>query len=236
MGLLRQLRQQIADRLAADSYFEDIPVLTEDRGDVENEIARALGTLTETGGKIGICAVVLTPFARIRTQELPGPYLDPLQLSVTIEENVLVNQATGGTQKHCSDVAERVATLLHKWLPDGHTRPVLVSGNGISVVEPVIGTLAYAVALSFAAGLSVSLDQVATPTANPDGGVAPQTVTLACATAGAAIFYTIDGKFPSPTVGTLYTAPFEVAAACTLKAAAFLAGYLTSEVKQSVFT
>lgn len=235
-GLLATLRAQIQDRLEADAYFADIPVFTEETGDVENQIARALGTLTETGGKIGTCAVVLTARADVRESGLPGPYLDPVYLLVHIEESVLVNQSAQGTQKACSDVAERVMALLHRWTPDGRARPMLCGDGGIQPADPQFGDRAYDVTVRTAGGFDPELSQVATPTADPAAGAAPQTVELACATAGAAIFYTLDGKFPSPTAGTLYSAPIEVATAATLKAAAYLAGYLNSDVLVARFT
>jgi hypothetical protein len=203
MGMLRQLRQQVVDRLQADSYFEDMPVLVEDKGDLDNEIARALGALTETGGKVGCCVVVMSPRADVKNPNVSKPVLDPIVITIHVEEAVLINQSTQGTQKHCSDVAERVAALLHWWTPDGRQSPLLAGAGALQAVEPVIGDVAYAAILRATGGLSVTLSQVATPTSSPDGGATPATVTLACATAGAAIFYTLDGKHPSPTAGTL---------------------------------
>lgn len=67
-------------------------------------------------------------------------------------------------------------------------------------------------------------DTVATPTISPNGGTftAPQAVTLACATVGAVIRYTLDGSTPTAT-STLYSAPFTLSALGTtvVKAMAF---------------
>jgi hypothetical protein len=49
-------------------------------------------------------------------------------------------------------------------------------------------------------------------------------ITLTCATAGASIYYTTDGTYPTPTNGTLYTAPF---AAPELGTTIRAAGYKT---------
>lgn len=238
MGLLLQLRTQIQQRLQAVAYFADIPILTEEIGDLENEISRALGALTVTGGKLGVCAVVMTARADVRNPNVPGPYLEEIGIAVHVEESVLINQSATGTQKPCSDIAEQVLAALHNWTPVGRGRPIQAAPAGaLTVGAPLIGDRAYICSLRTAAGVSATaLSTVATPTASPDGGETPATVTLACATAGAAIFYTTDGSDPSPIAGTLYTAPVAVAAAATLKARAYLAGYLDSATKTSVYT
>jgi hypothetical protein len=79
--------------------------------------------------------------------------------------------------------------------------------------------------------------QCATPTISPNGGSfsSAQTVTLA-STAGASIYYTLDGSTPTP-ASTLYTAPFSVTASATLNCAAFYPGvYLPSAIAIATFT
>ena len=46
MGQLSQLVSLISDRLQADTEFANVTVLTERKGDIENEIGRALATRT----------------------------------------------------------------------------------------------------------------------------------------------------------------------------------------------
>ena len=79
---------------------------------------------------------------------------------------------------------------------------------------------------------------VATPTITPNGGVftAAQQVTLADATAGAAIRYTLDGSTPTAT-STLYSAPFTISALgdTTVNAIAFTAT-AQSAMASAVFT
>lgn len=62
---------------------------------------------------------------------------------------------------------------------------------------------------------------VRTPTFSPDGGTytSAQSVTISCATAGAAIYYTTDGSTPTAS-STKYTAPVTVSESLTLKAIA----------------
>ena len=69
-----------------------------------------------------------------------------------------------------------------------------------------------------------------------------ETVTIAPAASGgvtvpgAAIFYTLDGSFPAPRHGALYTAPFSVTPGLTAQATAWLAGYLSSPTAKHLCT
>ena len=59
-------------------------------------------------------------------------------------------------------------------------------------------------------------------------------VTLTCATNGAAIYYTLDGTTPSES-STLYTGPIELTRTTTVKARAILSGYARSDVFTRTF-
>jgi len=78
---------------------------------------------------------------------------------------------------------------------------------------------------------------VKTPTASPDGGsfTGSQTVTLACETEGADIYYTIDGSTPTNS-NTKYTEAFTLSDTTTVKAMAVKAGMKNSEVMTVIFT
>jgi hypothetical protein len=56
-------------------------------------------------------------------------------------------------------------------------------------------------------------------------GATGDTIILACETAGAAIYYTTDGTYPTPTNGTLYSDPFAApAVGTTIRAAGYKTG------------
>ncbi|MFA6239967.1 MAG: chitobiase/beta-hexosaminidase C-terminal domain-containing protein [Candidatus Hydrogenedentales bacterium] len=77
---------------------------------------------------------------------------------------------------------------------------------------------------------------VATPVISPDGGNFTDSVevTLTCATAGAAIRYTLDGT--EPTAGsTLYGAPFDLTSSATLNAKAFKTDFADSATASASF-
>jgi hypothetical protein len=99
-------------------------------------------------------------------------------------------------------------------------------------------------AKAFKAGMTESalesgtyLVQVAPPTLTPAPGLFTTSVNvaLACATPGAAIRYTLDGTPPTST-STLYAVPLRFTTTTTVKAKAFKAGIIESEVVSGTYT
>ncbi len=78
---------------------------------------------------------------------------------------------------------------------------------------------------------------VATPTFDLSEGTyfEEQTVTISCATAGADIYYTLDGTDPDEN-SNLYTAPLLINATTTLKAIGILNGYNNSSIAEATYT
>ena len=78
---------------------------------------------------------------------------------------------------------------------------------------------------------------VATPTFDLSEGTyfEEQTVTISCATAGADIYYTLDGTDPDEN-SNLYTAPLLINATTTLKAIGILNGYNNSNIAEATYT
>ncbi|MDR0519644.1 MAG: chitobiase/beta-hexosaminidase C-terminal domain-containing protein, partial [Clostridiales Family XIII bacterium] len=76
-----------------------------------------------------------------------------------------------------------------------------------------------------------------TPTATPDGGSFADTVTvtLSTATAGADIYYTLDGSYPTKG-SALYQGPLTLSETATVKAIASKSGMADSEVLAATFT
>jgi hypothetical protein len=225
MSLLSQLQQQCADRLQADPLFANVPVLTERIADIESEIDRALGPLNAQGGKTGLVAILLTPTANVSFENVFGPFFDDIKIVVRVIENVPVNQDPGtGTNVPAADAAEKICALLHHFQPDSATGPVVARKPTITLGNDP-AHLSYDCLFKTAGGLATTLPQVATPASANNTGA----ISLTCATAGAAIFYTVDGSNPSPRNGILYAASFTPGAGVTIKARAWLAGFLTSE-------
>ena len=85
---------------------------------------------------------------------------------------------------------------------------------------------------------AIPANTVATPTFTPLDGATfagSQAVTLACATAGAAIRYTLDGSDPTA-ASALYTAPVQLTQTTTVKARGFAAGMIGSAIATATYT
>lgn len=85
--------------------------------------------------------------------------------------------------------------------------------------------------------LAAYQEQVATPTFSPAEGEynEAQSVTIACATEGAAIYYTLDGTEPT-NASTLYEEEISVVSTTTIKAIGVKAGLANSEIATATYT
>ncbi len=84
---------------------------------------------------------------------------------------------------------------------------------------------------------STPIESVATPTFTPAAGTytSAQSVTIACATEGATIYYTTDGSEPSATNGTVYSEAIAVNENMTIKAIAVKDGMANSAVAEAEY-
>ena len=87
------------------------------------------------------------------------------------------------------------------------------------------------------AAFTINQPVVATPSISPNGGSYPGSVsvTLQTSTAGASIYYTMDGSTPTQ-ASTLYSGAMMLTNSATVKAAAFMANYNPSGVASAAFT
>lgn len=218
-----------AARLAADAYFSDITVLSQFQGVTENDISRALGTLTKKDGKAGACAIVLMPDLKPDGANTPGP-LYVIHAVVQVVERPLVNRGATGTGKSAESIGQRVRQLLH------HFNNGLGTTYNFDGMEPIprgVGEISYGVAFTRKAG-DDDLIKVRTPKITASAALAPATITITCATSGAVIHYTTDGTPPSPNNPTAlpYSAPFNQATAATIRAAATSTDLVQSNTTQ----
>lgn len=201
----------VRDRLLAEPYFADFEIRKEFSGQIEPPYTSAW-TL-----RVGI------PKGKVGHPETPGPHDSEMNLAIEV---VLID-ALNGDNLQIENVCEILRAVLHHDPLDelaqaivAKDSPTIESGDGYEIKRCNFDT---------AGGIDVTR-----PTVEPVVISGTSSITLSCATAGAAIFYTLDGSHPSPRSGTRYTAPFALASGETVKATAWLAGYLG--VSESQYT
>lgn len=96
-----ELQSAVRDVLTADSWFSSLPVLVEARGDVEQELQRALNEL-------GLSVVISTPQSRQSSDNAKRPLVEVTVL-VSLAEMPMTNQ----TGKTATQALDRLIGLLH---------------------------------------------------------------------------------------------------------------------------
>lgn len=227
IDIIDLLPREIAEALIADPFFADIPVVVADEGDVTAMIAEKRAALTKRGGKVGVAVVVLEVEADDPGNgNNYGPML--LKPSIQVVEQVALNKSKEGTGKSAAKVARRIRDTLKLFTPAGLTKNLLADNPCIlPVTLEAKGYKGRQVNFTALEDDTQALTKVATPIIAPSSGAVPQNVTIACATAGADIYYTLDGTHPRPTAlenpstAVLYAGAIPIAAACLLRARAF---------------
>jgi len=197
--LLETLQADVTALLMAVPGLATATVLPDNEGDIEARVVRALGTLTTTGGKLGLCVVVLLPELEDAEKNLPGPVFG-VKVEVQTLENVLFNRGTKGTGIRSSQAALRVLGALHHQVLGTHT--LYADKSPVNPVKVKTGHVSHAVTLHLSlSGLQGPGKPLAVVPKMVDGELE-----LACATAGSSIYYTTDGTYPSP-AANLYEGP-----------------------------
>lgn len=154
-------------------------------------------------------------------------------MTVTVDNaTITAISLTFGTGDNSNEITTNVGTYENgSW-----------TGNENSVVFTVGGTSSHRRIAALTVTYTTSTPEpptpivVSTPTFAPEAGTytAAQNVTIACATEGAAIYYTLDGT--TPTVNsTLYENAIEITETATINAIAFV-GETASDVATATYT
>jgi hypothetical protein len=216
----------------ADATFAEVTVLLENKGDIESDVLQGIATLNEKAGKLGAIAVVLEPEEVPTDPETPNPELR-VRLFVQVLEDQIFNTGATGTGKSAFALARRVRQI-------GHRRSF---GRGVwywvgTTPAPQDSPTRRSRLVTFERrDAEQRATKLGAPLIDPESGATPQNVTLTPPD-GAAIWYTLDGSTPIPNGPTavLYEAPIAIAAACTLRCAAYLDGAEPSNIAEATYT
>jgi hypothetical protein len=140
---------------------------------------------------------------------------------VRVIEIPKINRMVGGTNKWASGISLEVEDLIHAWTVGGVTfmlDETLPYNDG----EGGVG-FTHTFKILFARALTPRVTA-------PSIAVATGTATIT-PVGGSAVYYTIDGTYPSSNNGaTLYSAPFGVASDVQIRAVAYQTDFQASDV------
>jgi len=227
---LEQLQLDAAGRLAAVDTFAGTPVKhvrprsEEEAVQIQSDIDLSLAGLLSQGGKSGTTIIVQMPTLDAPNPDIPGPEM-VATLPIRVFENPMINMGSAGTLISCESLALAVLGALHHCdLGDGNM--LYAEANAMAPNLDFDGLIVYDVALKCRIGVPVRAF-VPMPKIEFYSG----TAALTCCDSAAAIRYTLDGSYPSPT-STLYTAAISTGAATILRAVAYRTNYLPSAIAQ----
>ena len=164
------------------------------------------------------------------TTTAPAPTFSPLPGSfVTAQTVSLSTDVVGATIHYTTNNSTPTAASAT------YTKPIAVSSTTtINAIAVATGFKSSAVG----SGVYTIQTQVATPsfTPEPRGYWTPQAVTLKDSTAGAAIYYTIDGTTPTAKSAKYVGTAIPVSKSTTIKAIAIVTGDVSSLVASGVYT
>lgn len=228
---LTAVQRELAEVLRADSLLANVAVIDSSAGDTATDVDEALHVFAGRNSKVGACVIVRPVTGRLAFPEMRG---GPLTLGITVQvlESVKANAGSTGTGLAALSIATRVFRVLHLYQPWGLLSALSAQTPVIaSMPQPPAGAdVGYEVQFEGQEAGYESDVHVAEPTFTIVPG-SPDTVVLACATSGSAIYFTTDGSHPrvGNTTATLYTTPIPVTGISRLRARAFKAGLLASD-------
>ena len=234
--LFDQVPLELAAYLACDPVFAAIPIVVAEKGNVRAEMERLQAAITSKGGKIGAALIVLPLVADDAYDEVGfGPM--KLFASCQILENVELNQGPNGTKLSCRYLARYLVKIVKPMRLGGLTTDWVCDKP---CIEPGIVKLASSELQSRLVNFytweddTEPLAQVASLAFAQVGNQ----VAISCATAGAAIWYTVDQSFPAPpsavpnSTAQLYSGPIAIPPeGIIIRAFAFVAGMIASQVE-----
>jgi hypothetical protein len=222
---LTVLRDAIKAAMEADPYYFDIPILNERIQDIDAKIDE---TVAMTGG---VCIVLVVPKVGGALPNILGANFSDIGVTARIIESLNLND----TGKAALDIAVYTVSLLPQLIFD--TLPMKLKP---STTDPAIALandprgLTYDANFNTEGGTRLEIPRLADVTINVTDLAA---IALVHATPGAAIFYTTDLSYPAPRnpAAHLFLAPFSSPSGSTIRARAWLPGYLPSaELKQQL--
>lgn len=208
-----QLQLDIAQFLEAHSRFQYVQVICQGRDDKAGDALLVDGVMkilkgeVPKNGKFGLCVIIATPTTKTTSPNAPGP-IENFSVIIQIIEHKGNNRAAQtGTGIRGDDLYEDVKRMLHLHSHDGEHDLIVVEGEeDDSMPSHLRG---FIILVESKAHALEEMRKTVTPQIIMDS---PNLMNITSGTAGAAIYWTLDGSFPSPAnaAASLYSAPVDV--------------------------
>lgn len=225
-----QLQDDVTLALESAERLASINIVQYRKLRLQSEIDWSSIWQTVRNGRSGGGLLVEMPTFEAPHPNLPGPDRDLTVSVVGIEEPNLNFSPATGTLLSCEEFTQIALEELHQLLIEG-LGGLYAAKTAFREAPEFQGVVAYRASL-FMRGPQAPLARVALPTIIEAG----LNVTLATTTAGATIFYTLDGTFPGPAnPGAMqYLGAFDMVSGQTVRWAAYLTGLMGSHIGQAV--
>lgn len=230
---LKLIQEDAFARLSVAADFTTVGLILARKAVTEQEVQQKRGVQSGRGGKVGTCVVVEMPVVRVDSPNAPGPSTI-VEQSFLVLEHPEMNAGTTGSGLSAEQLAVDCLQLFHHFMPFGTSQVMTAADDAIVPDFTFKNLVGYRVTVSTLIALRRRA-KVQLPTISPVTGAAPLQITLACPTSGAAIWYTVDNTYPSSAnvpASTLYTVPFTLATAATLRVGAEKSGLQPSDIAQ----
>jgi hypothetical protein len=185
-----QLQSDVYGRIASASYFQDVPVILNEKGLIPVDVENAIKVFITKQNKSGAAVVVDRPSRIVNTPEPSGPQFQ-VAIPVVVVEFPLTNRTPSGTNKSIESLTSEIMHLVHGWRPSPSVGQIWC---GEDAVSPVVGTdRMIASQVLFRSHMRfASPSRVALPVITQIG----TELSITCNTPDASIYYTTDGSFP----------------------------------------
>lgn len=194
-----------------------------------DRVMRTLAGEMPRGDKFGLAIVVGRPEMTNATPNGRAVQEDA-EVIIEVVEDMATNRVEAtGTGVLLDDGRAVVATVLHAWSHDGKHALQYLRSDPIPEAALEAGKRGWQLTFVSRHYVNNVPDQVSRPVITDNG----PTMTITCATAGAIIYYSLDGSYPSAT--DLYSGPVDINALSTgtlVRAAAYKDGLRPSDVAE----
>lgn len=237
--LIDRLPMELAALVQADAYFCDIPVVVAEKGNIRAEMDRMQAVITSKSGKRGAAVIVLQVIADDPYDEVGfGPM--KLFCGLQVVENVELNRDANGTGKSARAIARRLVQVIKPTRLGGLTTDFVCDKPCIEpgIIKNPDGSnlISYLVNFWTFEADTEPMRQAASIAFETVGNQA----VLSCATAGAAIWFTLDESFPAApaavagSTAALYRGPIDIPeGGLVVRACAYASGMVASQVARA---